>query len=92
MIILSTLTGFGLPLLWLTLAVILLIVEILLLPFGFFISFSAAAVVLSLKVALFGSWTDFLDEALFAAIGVILILPTRRLLNLADKTPNINDY
>ena len=77
--------------LWLTLAVMLLIVEILN-PLGFFISFSAAAVVLTLKVVAFGAWIDFLDEALFAAIGVILILPARRLLNLSDKTPNINDY
>jgi membrane protein implicated in regulation of membrane protease activity len=92
MSVLSTLTGFGLPMLWSALAVILLIVEILLLPVGFFISFAGAALILALKAAIFGTWTDFLDEALFAGIGVILILPARRLLNLADKTPNINDY
>jgi len=79
---------------WLALAIILIIVEIMH-PLGFFASFSIASLLICAKAYFYSDFNSewlFLDEALFCIVGVLLILPVRRIINkYLDNTPNIND-
>jgi membrane protein implicated in regulation of membrane protease activity len=79
--------------LWAGVGVTFLIVEILL-PMGFFLSFAAAGF-LTAAAAHLGLLPEGLLAKLivFAAIGVVLIVPMRAVLRrYADRTPDINQY
>ena len=78
---------------WLTVGLMLVIVEMLLLP-GFFVSFAAAAFVMAGAAVLFAPGASPTFEIfLFLLIGVALFLPTRWLIKRqAQATPDINQY
>ena len=78
---------------WLTVGLLLVIVEMLLLP-GFFLSFAAAAFAMAGM-----TWLNLLNVTLtlevtiFLLIGVLLFLPTRWLIKRqAQAVPDINQY
>jgi membrane protein implicated in regulation of membrane protease activity len=79
--------------LWASVGMLLLIVEVLATQ-GFFISFAVAAFLVALL-----TWAGLAPEALmlniviFAGLGVVLIPVSRRLLRkLSNRTPDINKY
>lgn len=78
---------------WVTIGVILLIVEVLMVS-GFFVSFAVSAFVVATGVWLnllppTPLWTTFL----FVTLGVIFIPIFRKMLRrYADRTPDINRY
>ncbi len=78
---------------WAVLGVLLLIAEVMATG-GFFLSFSAAAFLVAGAARLSLLPHDGLWQAvIFAALGVSLILPLRRLIRRhLDKTPDINRY
>ena len=78
---------------WLTVGLLLVIVEMLLLP-GFFLSFAVAAFAMAGMVALLGlNLSLILEVAIFLLIGVALFVPTRWLLRRrAQAAPDINQY
>ncbi|MBM4227324.1 MAG: hypothetical protein FJ164_06220 [Gammaproteobacteria bacterium] len=78
---------------WAVLGVLLLIAEVMAVG-GFFLSFSAAAFLVAGAAGLSLLPEDSLWQAvIFAALGVSLILPLRRLIRrYLDQTPDINRY
>ena len=78
---------------WLTVGLLLIIVEMLLLP-GFFLSFAVAAFAMAGMAWLnLLNLTLTLEVAIFLLIGVLLFLPTRWLIKRqAQEVPDINKY
>ena len=85
---------FATPGFWVSIAIILLIIEVLH-PLGFFAPFSVAGFLMAIKTYFFKSeqiYSVLVDGAAFCVLGVILIIPLRSLIyRFFDKTPNIND-
>lgn len=78
---------------WAVLGVLLLIAEVIAAG-GFFLSFSVAAFLVAGAAGLSLAPADPLwQSVIFAALGVSLILPLRRMIRRhLDKTPDINRY
>ena len=95
MIYLNEITGIEIWSLWLILAVFLLIVEIFM-AVGFYVSFSSAAMIISLKIYILGlgnSYSDLWHWLGFAVLGIVLFFPIQVLFKkFAKNNKDISDY